>query len=328
MSKEPLANKLVCFDLEGPLSPQDNAYEVMALIPNGKEIFEIISHYDDVLTLQEKPGYEPGDTLSLIVPFLIHHKIGSERIKSISEKAKIVDGAADLVSWLKNAGCEVRIISTSYSQHALTVANKVGIEPYEVACTALEIDQMIEIFSRIGTSFIDQLEQEIMSFYPPIHNLEELTDLLDDFYWNLLPAIDLGKAVSSVVVMGGIRKLEAAKFFASELEIPIQSVAAVGDSITDFKMLNGVKTEGGLAVAFNSNEYALPYASVGLASTTLADLKPLFDVWSSEELDGIKNFASTHEGFEWIDGLSDLNDALDRHKNFRKKVRGEASKLG
>ena len=47
----------------------------MKLFPNGDRIFEVISRYDDLLTLEEREGYEPGDTLALIVPFLILHNI-------------------------------------------------------------------------------------------------------------------------------------------------------------------------------------------------------------------------------------------------------------
>ena len=34
---------VICFDIEGPLSPKDNAYELMKLFPGGGKIFEIIS---------------------------------------------------------------------------------------------------------------------------------------------------------------------------------------------------------------------------------------------------------------------------------------------
>ena len=37
---------LICFDLEGPLAPQDNAYELMQLFPHSSKIFEVISRYD------------------------------------------------------------------------------------------------------------------------------------------------------------------------------------------------------------------------------------------------------------------------------------------
>lgn len=38
---------LICFDLEGPLAPQDNAYELMKLFPRGGKIFEVLSRYDE-----------------------------------------------------------------------------------------------------------------------------------------------------------------------------------------------------------------------------------------------------------------------------------------
>lgn len=66
---------LICFDLEGALTPQDNAHELMKLFPRGHKIFEVISRYDDLLTLECRPDHEPGDTLALIIPFLVYHGI-------------------------------------------------------------------------------------------------------------------------------------------------------------------------------------------------------------------------------------------------------------
>ena len=81
-------SRFICFDLEGPLSPQDNAYELMKLFPQGDRVFEIISRYDDLLTLEERPDYEPGDTLALIVPFLLYHGIGEEDIRRLAQSYK------------------------------------------------------------------------------------------------------------------------------------------------------------------------------------------------------------------------------------------------
>ena len=39
---------LICFDIEGPLAPQDNAYELMKLFPRGGKIFEVISQYINI----------------------------------------------------------------------------------------------------------------------------------------------------------------------------------------------------------------------------------------------------------------------------------------
>jgi len=78
---------IIFFDMEGPLSIQDNAYELMKLFPNGGQVFEVISRYDDLLAIEEREGYEPGDTLALIVPFLVHHGITDEDISGLTEGA-------------------------------------------------------------------------------------------------------------------------------------------------------------------------------------------------------------------------------------------------
>jgi len=77
---------LVAFDLEGPLSPQDNAYELMAIIPDGRRLFERLSRYDDLLALSGRPNYEPGDTLKLILPFLLAHGINESHIRQVWAK--------------------------------------------------------------------------------------------------------------------------------------------------------------------------------------------------------------------------------------------------
>ena len=96
--------EVICFDLEGPLSPQDNAYELMSLIENGEKIFEVISRYDDILALEGREDYEPGDTLSLIAPFLVYHSISEYDIRRVSDRAVLVDGAREFISKLMFEG--------------------------------------------------------------------------------------------------------------------------------------------------------------------------------------------------------------------------------
>lgn len=95
---------LICFDLEGPLAPQDNAYELMKLFPGGDKLFEVISRYDDLLTLENRPDYEPGDTLALIAPFLAYHNIKEEQISAMGQRAALTQGTPDLIARLKERG--------------------------------------------------------------------------------------------------------------------------------------------------------------------------------------------------------------------------------
>ena len=134
-------NNFICFDLEGPLSPQDNAYELMKLIPQGSSLFELISRYDDLLTMEGREDYEPGDTLALIVPFLVLHKIQEKDIIGLARKASYTKGAAELIADLKAQGWEIFCITTTYEQYANHIAAGLGIPIEHIAATSFSLDK-------------------------------------------------------------------------------------------------------------------------------------------------------------------------------------------
>lgn len=273
-----MSKNIICFDLEGPLSPQDNAYEVMGLIDNGYKIFEVISRYDDILTLENRAGYEPGDTLSLIIPFLLYHGVTEEDIRRVSDKAKIVDGVAYVITWLKNLGWETYIISTSYSQHAYNIGGRIGVPQEKIYCTTLHLDAFRKMITSKEKDMIDELEKDILNkLCSSMDNEKKLKNRLDSFYYKEIKKTVLGELMSKVKVIGGQRKVNALEKIASENNKSLRDIIVVGDSITDYKMLDRVKSEGGLSVAFNANKYAIPYASVGLASTDMRFLIVLIE---------------------------------------------------
>ncbi len=324
---------LIFFDMEGPLSIQDNAYELMKLFPNGGQVFKIISRYDDLLALEGREGYEPGDTLALIVPFLIHHGVSEEDISGLTERATIVAGARELITSLKD--WQVFCISTSYEQYARRIIQRVGIAQENLACTQFPIERYQRLMREEDHARVAEIEREILSL--KAGDDESMKKRLDRFFWEELPQTSLGLALSEVKPMGGRRKVEALKEFARSLGQPLERVVVVGDSITDARMLEGVDSAGGVAIAFNANEYALPYATMGLASINLGDLKIALDAWEEggrnavervireRETDGGKG---DRENFQWLAGRSDLEQPLRIHKRIRRLVREEAGKLG
>jgi len=326
----------ICFDLEGPLSPQDNAFELMKLSPNGDKVFEVISRYDDLLTLEEREGYEPGDTLALIVPFLVLHNISESDIKALAARASLTAGAPELISWLKDNGWQVFCISTSYEQYALDITRRVGIEPHNLACTKLQLDKFRQGLDKEELKLLKQAEADILSLYPPTDD-EQIKQSLDSFFFGKLKKTETGRAISEVKPRGGRRKVEALKRFAELHSQPLSSWVAIGDSITDFRMLKAVDGAGGLAIAFNSNQYALPYATMSLASSSIGDLKEVLGAWQKAQLKGVeetvrekeKTGGSGERGyFHWLPGRENLDEILKIHKRMRRLVREEAAKLG
>jgi len=315
---------MICFDLEGPLSPQDNAYEVMSLQERGRKVFEALSRYDDVIALQGRAGYEPGDTLKLIIPFLLRYGVREEDIAAVSRRARIVEGVKETVEWLRGEGEEVRVISTSYEQHALAVGAKLGIPEEHIACTRLRLDDMSLDAETMG--FVGRVEEAILS-----EGLsKDVVKLLDELYFQkgLFNRIE-------VEVVGGARKVDALQSFARELGVELQKVACIGDSITDYKMLEAVSGGGGLAIAFNANKYCLPYADVAVASTDGRALIPILKAFLGSgkkaavaralELEREPGLEAVYSG---VKGKGSLEEIVRVHGEMRMKVRGEAGKLG
>jgi energy-converting hydrogenase A subunit R len=268
------------FDLEGPLSPQDNAYEVMRLIENGDHIFEVISKYDDVLALQGRKNYEPGDTLKLIVPFLILNGISENDIRRVSKRAKIVSGATELINWLTSDNWKIYIISTSYEQHAHNIAEQVGVARDNVYSTRLPLDAYLIELKNEDMSIIEKAQSDILSFYftygvdTTTRKINALVNKLDKVFFNDIPKTKLGKVFNQIKVIGGERKVTAMIEAIGGLN-HVKDTMAIGDSITDYKMLKAVKEGCGLSIAFNGNAFSLPYASIAVASEDLRSIYPL-----------------------------------------------------
>jgi energy-converting hydrogenase A subunit R len=325
-------SKVICFDLEGPLSPQDNAYEVMGLFENGLRVFETISRYDDLLALEGKEGYEAGDTLALIAPFLVYHKISEADITEVSKKAMLVDGAKELIADLQEMGWDVHIISTSYQQHAYNIGAQLGVSQENIHCTSFPLDKYIEEFKDKDTSIIEEVEKEIIQMYPPINDMK-VKMRLDTFFFRELTKSPMCHIMFDMEVCGGARKVKAAEAVAKEKGADLKDMVVVGDSITDFKMLKAANDAGGLAVAFNANKYAIPFATLALATTDMMDLLPVIVQWEvggRESL--IRSFGKGSDRNEpfihVLIGRDNYDDIIDVHKEIRNEVRGRAAKLG
>lgn len=324
---------LIAFDLEGPLSPEDNAYELMQLFPGGGQIFQVISRYDDILTEEGRLGYEPGDTLALIIPFLICHGITVEDILRLAEEARFVDGAKELIAKLKSQGWRVHCITTTYLPYARRLVQKLGMETGMVCGTVLSLDYYREVIPQKTLDMIFGVEKEICHFRPHQDDVE-IKRLLDRLFWD--PGKELAWLLQETKPMGGRRKLLALRNLAFSYRMTLKDVVAVGDSITDSRMLEGVNKAGGLAIAFNANQYALPCATMSLASTNISDLWPVLDAWSRGGQEAVRGFIQANRdrdrdrdrnrgNFHWLEGKS---PPFKTHARIRRLVREKAAELG
>jgi energy-converting hydrogenase A subunit R len=308
----------------------------MKLFPNGDRIFKVISYYDDLLTLEGRPDYEPGDTLALIVPFLVLHNVTENDISSLAVKATFLGGAVDLVSKLEFAGWKIFCITTTYEQYATHITHKLSIYAHNVACTPFPLNKLRITLTNEDADLLRQTEAEILTMTPGTDDAR-IKQRLDSFFWEKLPATGLGNLIKEVKPVGGRRKVAALKRFADSYNQPLAKWVVVGDSITDSQMLQTVEAAGGLAVAFNANQYALPHATMGLASTHISDLMEVLQAWAKGQRKGVERLVKEKEKiggkgdrgyFHWLSGRKGWDEILDIHQRLRRLVREEAGKLG
>ncbi len=115
-------------DCEGPISKNDNAFELAAhFIPEGGRFFSLLSRYDDVLAyVVHRPGYSAGYTLKLIAPFLKAYGATNRSIAEFSRRSML------LIRDAKSSLEEIRhrlpayIVSTSYSPYVETLCTVLG----------------------------------------------------------------------------------------------------------------------------------------------------------------------------------------------------------
>ena len=308
----------------------------MKLFPNGDKIFEVISRYDDLLTLEEREDYEPGYTLALIVPFLILHNISEADITRLSVKASLTGGAADLVSQLQSNGWKIFCISTAYKQYAIHITQKLGIFTHNVACTSFPLDKIRIALCKEDVELLQQVEEDILTMRP-VADDNRIKQSLDDFFWEKLPTTEVGMAIREVKPVGGRRKVAALNRFVETYAQPLSKWVVVGDSITDSRMLQTVDEAGGLAIAFNASEYALPCSTMSLASTSISDLTEVLQAWEKSQRRRAEKIVREKEKtggreergyFHWLSGRKNIDEVIDIHKRIRRLVREEAGKLG
>ena len=216
------------------------------------------------------------------------------------------------------------------------ITHKLGIYTHNVACTPFPLNKLRQALSEEERELLQKAEKDILTMHP-VTDDDRIKQSLDHFFWEKLPATNLGTAIKEVKPVGGRRKVAALNRFAETYGQPLSDWVVVGDSITDFRMLHAVDEAGGLAIAFNANEYALPYATMSLASTLLSDLTEVLEAWKKGQRKGVEKIVKVKEKtggvgdsgyFHWLSGRKDIDDIVEIHKRIRRLVREQAGKLG
>lgn len=337
-------------DWEGPWVITDFAYEAAVLFLNNPEFFERLSQYDDYLSYVEKrEGYEAGDTLKLLAPFLVAADVTSRELETIS--LKLASFTPDAKLAMKLLPYRAVVISTAYKQFLEKTA-----EMMEVDCdlwgTDFKAYEVREDEKKMVLKAVDAIASLPKINVKPSMRKSELDESskksirwLDKFFWEELAKTSFEEVLKEMNPIGGRRKQKIVQRYAEEHGIG--ELIAIGDSISDYVMLEWVR-ERGIAISFNGNEFAIEHANVAIVSNTAFSEAAMVDLFMRKGTDEVERCAKNFEprwlkdkvNPEIVQGLlnSDVRvywlEDIDRKAVFeesmrmRRMLRGEAGKLG
>ncbi|MGV9198131.1 MAG: HAD hydrolase family protein [Promethearchaeia archaeon] len=368
-----IAKKVCCWDLEGPLSVTDFAAELGKRLRDAPELdladydmgefFFMISNYDDYLIdnpgIKEKlniPEYQPGDTLRLLAPLYVAAFSEDQLFDLAQNHLGILPGSQELMALLHKEW-EIFVISTSYTQFAYTVTEKLDIPRDHVYCTELPIEKLKSEVSNINESVKVLIHQIFQKYLDSGKNLNRVLADLNEYFWKST-ANEYVKIMNHVAVRGGERKEKAVEDIVERTDVPISEMIALGDSITDINMLKRVSKEGGIAVSFNGNRYSLRRANIAVTTPNNLGALPIFEhhanlsefleVWELSYSDFSNNPKEIPNGlvspvcrnhfiyYDFVPDIrslkskeeSELQEIIEKQEEMRKRVRGWAGELG
>jgi len=197
--------RLFVTDCEGPLSKNDNAYELTQhFIPNEDQFFALISKYDDVQAdVLKRPGYKAGDTLKLILPFLKAYGATNKGIRGYSSKnILLVPGARDTLHFVRDLMPSF-IVSTSYEQYISSLCDLIGFPYGNVYCTKLNIGKyemseeeakrLKEIREEISAMSMIEIPENAKSVHDFSQRDQETIQRLDEIFWEEISRMESGK---------------------------------------------------------------------------------------------------------------------------------------
>jgi energy-converting hydrogenase A subunit R len=354
-------------DCEGPISKNDNAFEITAnFVPNGDKLFTLISKYDDVLAdVLKKPDYSAGSTLKLILPFLKAYDVTDGQMEEFSTQNLIlIANSKDTLQHVRTAASAF-IVSTSYEHYIKALCKALEFPYANTYCTKLSLDKYA--VTEQETLRLKKIAKEIaqmpmITIPPETKTLEDFSSTdqetirqLDKIFWSEIPNMSLSRIFSEVTTVGGSQKAAAIEDAVAKVNVPLEDVMYVGDSITDVEAFQLVRDNGGLTISFNGNGYAVRNAEISVLSENNLITAVIADVFCRQgkkaALNLVENWnleALEHNGvvsLSLLDHLftlhpqalpkvqivtaENMETVTKKSSEFRKKVRGEAiGKLG
>ncbi|MBE6501500.1 MAG: hypothetical protein E7Z79_03560 [Methanobrevibacter thaueri] len=295
-------------DCEGPLTLNDNAFEIAAkFIEDGGELFRILSLYDDYLVdIVKKENYKAGNTLKLILPFFVVENLtNSDFIEFSKNNIYAVRDSKFLLEYLKEA-MNTYIVSTSYGQYIEAVSDYMEVPFENTFYTDVDIDSL---------QLNDEEIQKVKEFKQLILDNPDDYELFDDIFFGQITEMGIYDKIKDVEVVGGQGKKLAIDRIIERDGIDTGEILYIGDSITDVEPLEFARRNNGISISFNGNEYPLKVAEIAVVSPSAVTTAVIANIYAEHDKEKVLEFIKDYNISQDLEKLFDDYNIDEEIKN-------------
>lgn len=302
-----MKSKSYITDCEGPLTLNDNAYELADyFIPDGGELFKTLSLYDDYLVdIVEKEGYKAGNTLKLILPFLLNAGVTNDDMVEFSRNnISVLKDSKELLNHIKKM-MNHYIVSTSYGQYIEALSDYMDFPFENTFYTSVDVD--VEMSNEEKVS-IEKFKNQILE------NPKDY-DLFDKIFFEEIPKMSFYDSIKDVEVVGGEGKKKAIEKIISDKNIDKNQIFYIGDSITDVEPLKFAKNNNGISVSFNGNRYSINAAEIAIISESAIPSLLIADIYNENDKEEVLKFIEEYNSSNDIENILKKYNITSEVKN-------------
>lgn len=302
-----MKSKSYITDCEGPLTLNDNAYELADyFIPDGGELFKTLSLYDDYLVdIVEKEGYKAGNTLKLILPFLLNAGVTNDDMVEFSRNnISVLKDSKELLNHIKKM-MNHYIVSTSYGQYIEALSDYMDFPFENTFYTSVDVDMDMSNEEKV---LIEKFKNQILE------NPKDY-DLFDKIFFEEIPKMSFYDSIKDVEVVGGEGKKKAIEKIISDKNIDKNQIFYIGDSITDVEPLKFAKNNNGISVSFNGNRYSINAAEIAIISESAIPSLLIADIYNENDKEEVLKFIEEYNSSNDIENILKKYNITSEVKN-------------
>lgn len=295
-------------DCEGPLTLNDNAYELADnFIEDGGELFKILSLYDDYLVdIVKRKDYKAGNTLKLILPFFVVENLKNEDLVDFSKNnIYAVNDSKSLLEYLKEV-MNIYIVSTSYGQYIEAVSNYMDVPFENTFYTKVNVDAL---------NLSDEEIEKIREYKKTILQKPEDYELFDEIFFKQITQMKIYEKIKEIEVVGGEGKKLAIDKIIKRDNININEILYIGDSITDVEPLEFARKNNGISISFNGNEYPLKVAEIAIVSPSAITTAVIANIYAENDKNKVLEFIKDYNNTDQYEKLFNDYNIDEKIKN-------------